>query len=98
MDNEQKAEEKKLPEVAAWSGELLFPCELVEASIIDLSQVTALGTWTYDWFRTHAHVAVTGANPTIRRQITKAHIPVAWCDLPTNGVSNSERSALFGDS
>ncbi len=84
--------------VANWSGELLFPCPLTEADIIDLSQVTALGTWIYEWFRERPHLAVTGASPTIRRQIMNAHLPVAWSDLPNNGVSPSERSALFGDS
>ena len=84
--------------VATWSGELLFPCHFIEATIIDMSQVTALGTWIYPWFRARPHLAVTGANPTIRRQIINAHLPVAWSDLPDNGVSPSERSALFGDS
>jgi hypothetical protein len=83
--------------VARWSGELLFPCPLADAAIIDLSQVTALGTWTYAWFRARPHVAVTGANPTIRRQIMNAHLPVAWSDLPNLGVTPSERSALFGE-
>lgn len=83
--------------VATWSGELLFPTNLPEAAVIDLSHVTALGTWTYEWFRTHSHVSITGANPTIRRQILNAHLPVAWSDLPDNGVSPSERAALFGD-
>jgi hypothetical protein len=83
--------------VATWSGELLFPCELAEAAVIDLSRVTALGTWTYAWFRARPHLSVSGANPTIRRQIMNAHLPIAWSDLPTSGVSPSERAALFGE-
>jgi hypothetical protein len=83
--------------VAHWSGELLFPQDLATGDIIDLSHVTALGTWVYVWFRAHPHCAITGATPTIRRQINRAHVPVMWSDLPTHGVGPAERAALFGD-
>ncbi len=85
------------PTVARWSGELLFPVELEEAAIIDLTGVTALGTWSYAWFRARPHLAVSGASPTLRRQLMRAKLPVAWADIPASGVSPSERAALFGD-
>lgn len=85
------------PTVARWSGELLFPVELEEAAIIDLSAVTALGTWSYLWFRARPHLAVSGASPTLRRQLLRANLPIAWADIPGGGVSPSERAALFGD-
>jgi hypothetical protein len=85
------------PTVARWSGDLLFPVPLEEAAIIDLTAVTTLGTWAYAWFRARPHLAVSGANPTLRRQLLRANLPVAWADLPSGGVSPSERAALFGD-
>lgn len=85
------------PSVARWSGELLFPVALEEAAIIDLSHVTALGTWSYAWFRARPHLAVSGTSPTLRRQLMRAKLPVAWADIPGSGVSPSERAALFGD-
>jgi hypothetical protein len=85
------------PTVARWSGELLFPVPLEEAAIIDLSGVTALGTWTYAWFRARPHLAASGASPALRKQLQKANLPLAWADIPAGGVSPSERAALFGD-
>ncbi len=85
------------PTVARWSGELLFPVALEEAAIIDLSAVTALGTWSYPWFRARPHLSVSGASPALRRQLLRANLPIAWADIPGAGVSPSERAALFGD-
>ena len=85
------------PTVARWSGELLFPVALEEAAIIDLSHVTALGSWSYAWFRARPHLAASGASPTLRRQLMRAKLPLAWADIPGGGVSPSERAALFGD-
>lgn len=85
------------PTVARWSGELLFPVALEEASIIDLGAVTALGTWSYAWFRARPHLSVSGASPALRRQLLRANLPIAWADIPGGGVSPSERAALFGD-
>jgi hypothetical protein len=83
--------------IACWSGELLFPINLPSGDIIDLSHVTALGTWTYAWFRNHPHCAITGATPSIRKQINRAHLPVVWTDLPTHGVGPAERAALLDE-
>jgi hypothetical protein len=85
------------PSVARWSGELLFPTALEEATIIDLSNVTALGTWSYAWFRARPHLSASGASPALRRQLQRANLPLAWADIPGSGVSPSERAALFGD-
>ncbi len=85
------------PTVARWSGELLFPTQLDEAAIIDLSGVTALGTWAYAWFRARPHLSASGAAPALRRQLQRANLPLAWADIPSAGVSPSERAALFGE-
>jgi hypothetical protein len=86
------------PTVARWTGELLFPVSLDEAAIIDLSGVSALGTWTYEWFRARPHLAASGASPALRKQLQKAKLPLAWADLPAgSGVSPIERAALFDD-
>lgn len=85
------------PSVARWSGELLFPTALEEAAIIDLTNVTALGTWSYAWFRARPHLSASGASPALRRQLQRANLPLAWADIPGGGVSPSERAALFGD-
>ncbi len=89
--------ESDTPTVARWSGDLLFPSDLAEAAIIDLSAVTALGTWSYPWFRARPHLAVSAASPALRRQLLRANLPIAWADIPGGGVSPSERAALFGE-
>jgi len=45
-------------ESVSWSGALLWPQPLPEGSVIDLSQVDAIGVWTYDWFRARPRQAV----------------------------------------
>ena len=87
--------------VVAWSGELLWPQDLPEAEVIDVSGVTAIGSWLHAWFRAHPDQAVTGANPAIRRQLAQAAVPVVWSDhphkAPNGGVSAGERALLWGD-
>jgi hypothetical protein len=85
--------------IARWSGELLWPQELVEASIIDLSGVTALGSWAHAWFAARPGQGVAGAHPRLRAQLDQAGVGVCWRD-PTRiiaGVTRSERQALFAD-
>jgi len=84
------------PEVAVWSGELLWPQPLPEGAVIDLSAVTALGCWAHAWFRARPQLAVSGASATLRRQLLRAGVPVRWRDLPRQaGVGRDERAALF---
>lgn len=98
MDNISSGDPMTNPvTVVRWSGELLFPVELNEAAIIDLNAVISLGTWIYPWFRARPHLSVSGGSPTLRRQLLRANLPIAWADIPGGGVSPSERAALFGD-
>ena len=95
--------------VAMWEGELLWPVALVDEQVIDLSQVTALGTWAYAWFRARPQRAVVGASPALKRQLTKAHLPIIFYaqleQVPAqqatssnpNRVSSDERALLWGD-
>ena len=87
--------------VVAWSGELLWPQELPVADVIDLSAVTAMGSWLHGWFRAHPDQAITGASPALRRQLAAAAVPVVWSDhprkAPTTGVGPGERAMLWGD-
>jgi hypothetical protein len=89
------------PALASWVGSLLWPTELVDAEIIDLSQATALGTWTYAWFRARPGQAVVSPHPLLKRQMLRASLPVRWCDHPDlvrhGGVSAAERTLLLGD-
>jgi hypothetical protein len=88
--------------ITAWSGELLWPQPLPEGDLIDLGQVTALGTWAYAWFRARPPQAVTGVNPALKRQLSRAGVPVRWSDAPQapaaeGGVTASERAMLWGE-
>jgi hypothetical protein len=87
--------------IAVWSGELLWPQPLSEGDLIDLGQVASLGTWAYAWFRARPQQAVTGVNPTLKRQLSRAGVPVRWSDLPQTpaegGVTASERAMLWGE-
>ena len=83
-----------------WVGELLWPAELPAAEIIDLSDVTSLGSWCHDWFRRHLGQAVTGGTRW-KERLLRAGVPVRWCesDIPINkpnaGVSADERDMLW---
>lgn len=94
--------------VAIWEGELLWPKSLADEPIIDLSGVVALGTWAYDWFRQRPQRAVVGASQSLKRQLTRAHLPIlfygqldqvpqqhAHAENP-NRVSSDERALLWG--
>lgn len=89
--------------IVIWSGDLLWPQALPSASdrasVIDLRNVTALGTWLYPWFRERPQVRLSGARPQLKRQLQRAALPVLISDLPagTSGVSAEERALLFGD-
>ncbi len=87
--------------LVAWRGELLWPTALPAGDIIDLTLVTALGTWTYAWFRARQYQAVTGGSPALKRQLLAAGVPLLWCDTTrvaaANGVTADERSALLAD-
>ncbi len=91
------------PDVVAWRGELLWPQEPIAGSIIDLSEVTAIGTWLYPWFRERGQQRVVGAPRHIKQQLQRAGIPVLWyrsmqeCCREDGGVSASERAMLWGD-
>jgi hypothetical protein len=86
--------------VTFWRGELLWPQALPSGSVIDLSQVVSLGTWAHAWFRDHPGQAVVGVSPALKRQFTRAGLPVLWYDsrrLPiVGGVSVGEKSMLWG--
>lgn len=79
-----------------WAGELLWPRELPPGEVIDLSVTSALGTWSYEWFRDHPGQAVVGARPDIRRQLESAHLPVLFRDPRAVGVTAQEKAELFG--
>lgn len=89
------------PANVAWSGELLWPQELADGDLIDLSGVTALGTWVHDWFRAHPGRAVTRASPLVRRQLLRSGVPLVWADpaivTPPGGISVGERNLLLGN-
>lgn len=87
--------------VVTWSRELLWPEDLPEAEVIDLSQVEIMGCWVHDWLRGHPEQAVTGAQPLIRKQLARAGVPVVWSDHPrkpsaAGGLSAGERAMLLG--
>lgn len=84
-----------------WRGaitpdELLWPQELPPGTTIDLSPITAIGTWIHEWFRARPGQAVVGAQPEVRRQLEHAGLPVLWRD-PRSGVSAAEKADLFAD-
>lgn len=83
--------------VARWSGELLWPQPLDEGDVIDLSQVTLLGTWVYAWFRAHPGQGVAGAHPHIKAQLDRAAVGVCWRDPARiqSGVTTAERAELL---
>ncbi len=86
--------------LVAWRGELLWPQDLPAGDIIDLTCVTALGTWTYAWFRARPNQAVTGGTPALKRQLLAAGVPILWCDtsrVAAAGVGRDERAALLDD-
>jgi len=86
------------PRTIQWHGELLWPTDLPDAEIIDLSKVTALGAWCHEWFRRHPGHTVTGGQMW-KERFLRAGIPVRWCDdHPTPagaGVSADEREMLW---
>lgn len=89
------------PASVAWSGELLWPQELPDGELIDLSGVAALGTWVHEWFRARPGRAVTRASPLVRRQLLRAGVPVVWADpshiTPPGGITVGERNLLLGN-
>lgn len=94
--------------VVTWSGDLLWPQTLPDAAVIDCSQVTAVGSWLHAWLRQRGQRALVGANPSIRRQLSAARLPILWyatlqqvpkADVPgrQHGVSHGERALLLGE-
>jgi len=86
----------------AWRGELLWPCDLPEAAVIDFSGVEALGVWAYPWFRSRPRTTVVGACGRVRRQMQDAQLPVLWYKShadrsAASGVTTSERAGLWGE-
>lgn len=81
-----------------WRGEMLWPLELPEADLIDLREVTALGTWAWAWFRQRPGQRVCNAAPTLRAQLDQAGLPLRWSDPPPlqTGVGREERDLLLG--
>jgi hypothetical protein len=88
-------------QVVAWHGDLLWPQELPDAEVIDLSDVRAAGAWIVDWFRRHPNRTVVGGSDFIKRQLRRGGAPVFWSDSlgsasqQTGGVSPSEREMLW---
>ncbi len=88
------------PSLTVWRGaaqpdELLWPQELPAGSLIDLSGVAAVGTWTHEWFRAHPGQAVVGARPEVRRQLESAGLPVLFKDPRFLGVTAQEKADLY---
>lgn len=86
-------------QVARWQGELLWPQELPGGDLIDLSRVTALGTWVHAWFRSRPGQGVAGASPRLKAQLERAGVGVCWRDPARiqGGVNADERAALLAD-
>ena len=87
--------------IASWSGDLLWPRELPEGAVVDLSRVEALGVWSHAWFRARPGIAVIGGEP-YRARFERAGVPVRWCASfaeavsAPSGVSRGEREMLWG--
>ena len=86
-----------------WSGAMLWPQELSESTVIDCSELQALGTWAYAWLRERPQTALVAAPPHIKAQLQAAQVPVIWynhceeiADDAAGGVSPSEREMLWG--
>lgn len=84
--------------IAVWAGDLLWPCALPSAPIIDARGVTALGVWAHAWLRQHPDVIVI-ADESLHARLCGLGIRchTSLDDLRGNGVSASERSMLWGD-
>ncbi|MFW5860245.1 MAG: hypothetical protein ACOCYP_09490 [Planctomycetota bacterium] len=89
------------PAVAHWQGELLWPCDLRAALVIDMSGVACVGAWTHAWFRRHPRQAVVGATRCVRQQLQRAELPILWYATaaealdPAGGVTPTEREMLW---
>jgi hypothetical protein len=86
--------------IVQWVGaliadELLWPQELIEADVIDLSGITAVGTWIHVWFRARPNQSVVGARPEVRRQLEAAGVPIVFRDHASVGVTSQERGLLL---
>ncbi len=85
---------------ARWTGELLWPQDLPDGEIIDLSAVISLGTWVHAWLRDHPDRALVAGGAELRAQLTRAEVPVRWFAsadqvVRRDGVSSSEREMLW---
>lgn len=90
-----------------WQGELLWPVALAEAPVIDLSEVRALGTWAYGFFRERPRQAVVGASKALKTELLAAKLPILFysrlSEVPgyevehARGVTNAERDLLWGE-
>ena len=84
-----------------WSGELLWPADLPDAAIIDMSEVAVVGSWLCSWFRERGQRCVVGATREIRQQLQEASLPILWyaslseVQRRHHGVTGSERAMLW---
>ncbi len=83
-----------------WTGELLWPQDLPDGEVIDISGVISLGTWVHAWLRAHPDRALVAGGSELRTQLTRAGVPVRWFDRADqvgrrDGVSASEREMLW---
>lgn len=88
------------PDHVTWTGELLWPIELPAAGIIDVSQVTGLGSWVHAWLRERPQTALVGLATGLRRQLQEAGVPALYYRTVAEasdrgGVSPSERAMLW---
>ena len=91
-----------LPDVSVWTGDYLWPRpDLEDATIIDLSEVTAVGSWLHAWFRGRGQRKVVGAQRRVRQQMQAAGLPILWyatmkeAGHSDHGVTASERAMLW---
>ena len=87
--------------IAHWQGDMLWPTQVEDGTVIDMSAVEALGSWVYAWLRRRSRQAVVGAAPELRRQLQRADLPLLWygslaeVQSAAVGVTPSERAMLW---
>lgn len=86
--------------IAVWSGDLLWPRDLVAAPIIDARAVTGMGVWVHAWLRRHPDCVVL-ADEALRARLVplgvRCYADLAELQRGTAGVSASERALLWED-
>lgn len=97
------AESERLTTVPRWQGEMLWPQSLPELTAVDMSAVTAIGSWLHGWLRARPGLALIGLSAPLREQLRLAAVPVlhyrsvdeALASGIMPGVSPAERDMLL---